>query len=345
MAAAAVVVSSAQPTAAGVVDAADLGGNFAGDDRDEVFSYVAGSTPDVLVSFSNGGVPGGELTWEVFEFTVNGRYDPVVGNFDGDAYDEILWYGTGNDSVWNFTSFTTVQSRPYTVSGTYEPVAGDFTGDGVDDIIWYGAGAARDFIWEYNASGSYTSIPYVISGTYVPIAGSFATNQTDDVLWYAAGTKPDYLWDFHVGSTSYTSSSPYPVNGGYFPFVLDIFNEGWQGEDIFWYKPGTASDYLWDFFLGERFVSPDPINGTYVPVAGDFVGDTHDDIIWLRADGFSMWEHSPGTEPGTVDRWIYDTATLASASSPADATTAAAVVANDGPVVARSGGTVESGDG
>ena len=37
------------------------------------------------------------------------------------------------------------------------------------------------------------------------------------------------------------------MNGTYKPHVFDIFNEGWRGEDIFWYGPGTAyaSDGHW----------------------------------------------------------------------------------------------------
>jgi hypothetical protein len=346
----AAVSSAPSPASAAVVDAADMAGNFAGDDRDEIFSYVAGSTADLLVSFDNGGVPGGPLSVETHPFMVNGRYDPIVGNFDGDAYDELLWYtpGTGGDFLWNFTSFDTVDIRPFTVNGVYEPVVGDYSGDGVDDILWYVAGPGQDHLWEFDAT-SYRSIPYSVNGYYTPIPGSFASDATDDVLWYVAGTGADHMWDFRLGTTSYTST-PHPVNGAYLPFVLDVFNDGWQGDDIFWYGPGpTSGDYIWDYFQGVPTVLQDRVNGYYVPVAGDFLGDGHDDIVWLVSDDFSLWDHAPAAEPGVVDRWIYDfsPAAAASTASPSGdvATTGEAVDDVDAPIVARSGGTVERGHG
>src|SRR5262245_6560553 len=114
-----------------------LSGNFAGDAREEAFYYQPGTGEDDLVRF---GIDGnGALVTVVTSFTVNGTYDPIVGDFDADPYDEILWYapGTAADFFWNFTSFTNVSSTPYKANGLYEPVSGDFNGDGWDDIVWY----------------------------------------------------------------------------------------------------------------------------------------------------------------------------------------------------------------
>jgi hypothetical protein len=293
------------PGQAQAVTFVDLVGNFAGDAREEAFLYTAGDVPDYMVSFSQDGTS--RPVWNTYPFTVNGTYTPIAGNFDGDAYDEILWYAPGatSDYVWNFTSFTGYQTRPYTVSGNYRPIPGDFTGDGTDDIVWYVPGAGQDYIWDYNSDGSYTSVPYTISGNYTPVAGSFGTNDTDDILWYVPGAGADYLWDFNVGSTAY-ASRPFPINGSFRPVVLDKYNDGWTGDDIFWYSPGTGADYLWDFDGGTYTSTPDPVSSSYYSViAGDFLGDGFDDIAWFGDTREVLWDHHSGTGGVVKTVWTW----------------------------------------
>lgn len=312
-----VVGSSTSP--ANAADFADLVGNFTGDDREEQFWYAAGPGEDLLVSFSNGGTSGGNLTAETNDHPVNGTYDPVAGNFDGDAYDEILWYapGTGADSVWNFTSPTSHQSRPFTINGRYRPVVGDFTGDGIDEILWYAPGTAADFVWSFNSSGGYTTSPYTVNGSYQPVAGSFGTNATDDILWYAPGTARDYLWDFNPGTTTYVSRQR-TINGTFRPIVLDMFADGWGGEDILWYAPGTTPDFVWDFIGGNYESYPFTVNGSYYSTpAGDFLGDGHDDITWYGDTSGYLWDFAPDGAGGVVryDYELYAPEAAASASS------------------------------
>jgi hypothetical protein len=332
--------TSAPPAAAAVTGYEEVSGDIIGDGREEVFTYNAGDLLDGLTSFGNGGVPGGELTFEFCDYQVTGLYDPIAGNFDGDAHDEIFWYapGSGQDSVWSFPSCGTRTTRPYQVTGTFEPVAGDFDGDGVDDIFWYAPGSADDHIWFFDANGNYTSVPYQVSGTFIPLAGSFGSDQTDDVFWYAAGTARDHLWDLHP-DRSYTSTDRYQVTGTYRPFVLDIFNEGFQGGDIFWYVPGPAPDSIWDFSPGGGFViRPEAVAGTYTTTTGDYLGDGHDDILWL-GDGFSLWDYSPVSGPERVRKIIYDFLALSATAGPglAGATVAAGDVAVPASAAAASG--------
>lgn len=326
--------------------AEDVIGNFYGDARDELLAYVAGSTPDTMVEFTRHGGPGSDISFSTRDYVVNGTYDPLAGDFDGDGYDEILWYAAGSqvDYLWNFkadgTGFTT---KPYTANGRYRPVVGDLSGDGVDDILWYAPGPAQDYVWDYNGGGAgYTSAARTINGYYTPLVGSFGSNNTDDILWYAAGPTADYLWDYNPNG-SY-SSRAYTANGYYRPFVLDIFNDGWRGDDIFWYSPNANADYVWDFQAGVRSHFQETVNGNYQADPGDFFGDGHDDVLWLSDSSLGVWDYTPDGTGGVI-RYSYSfsaaaagAASSAAASAPAEGTSGGTgPFASPGPATAVRG--------
>jgi hypothetical protein len=279
-----------------------VAGDFTGDAREEVFVYRPGTAPDHLATFTDQDASAGHPIHAIeTSFTVNGRYRPVAANVDADPYDEILWYapGTAADYRWDFRTNTAVGSTPLTVNGYYTPLAGDFTADGTDDVFWYGPGTAPDFLWDVDASGTHSSTAQTVNGTYLTAVGSFGTDATDDVFFYnvdAAG--PDHVWDFVAGTTAHRDT-PYAVSGTYRPYALDLRGEGAGGGDIFWYGPGAAPDYRWDF-SGARLASstPDPVNGYYDPVVtADLFADGSDDILWVAAPGaggartVQLWDH------------------------------------------------------
>ena len=273
-----------------------LAGNFYAGPRDEFFYYTPGAGPDEMYTITK--VNGEPQFNSVGSFTINGTYTPLVGDFDGDGFDEILWYAPGfaPDFMWNFTSYSSVQSRSYPVNGVYSrPTVGDYTGDGADDILWYAPGFTQDWLWDYNRGGSYNSGPRTINGHYLPVSGSFGNDRTDDVFWYAPGTAADYLWDYVPGSTAYQSVAQSVNATTYRPFSLDVYNDGPGSEDIYWYAPGTSPDFYWDYFLGSRFThalaGELAINGHYLTAAGDFFGGGADDIVFESGSDLLIREH------------------------------------------------------
>jgi len=304
------------PAAAAVpTDFQLLAGDFVGDARDELFFYTPGAGPDTLSQFSSDAI--GMLHEALGEFTVNGTYRPLVGDFDGDDHDEILWYapGSATDYVWNFTSNSTVSSVPYTVNGNYSrPTVGDYTGDGVDDVLWYAPGTAADYLWDYNAGGGFTSVRRTINGNFIPVSGSFGNDATDDVFWYSPGTAPDYLWNFTPGTAGYTFQQFAVSDTRYRPVSLDMLGEGPGNEDIFWYAPGPGPDYTWDFYLGDVYGFSESVSGEFVTATGDFLGDGQEDVVFENHSGMVMWDHIPGPARQT---WVWNYTAAMSAESDA----------------------------
>jgi hypothetical protein len=289
-------VVTAHPAVA-VDNAIPVAGNFTGDARDELFMYRAGSGLDELIELS-------KVSGEYFSdphdptaFSVSASYKPTAGDFDGDGYDEIFWLNaSGQDYLWNFTSFDTMTSTAMTVNGTYTTAAGDFTGDGADDLLFYGPGGDPDYIWEFDVGGSHSSTAISVAGTYKPVTGSFIGSGSDEILWYAPGTSDDYMWTFTSG-LSYTSSTTPAINGtNYQPNVLNTVPDNY--DDVFWYAPGTGADILWNYTTsGITSTPPVPVNGTYASTAGDLFGDTHGDIFLFSECSvrFLDWHADAGT--------------------------------------------------
>ena len=133
------------------------------------------------------------------------------------------------------------RDRRSRVNGQYRPVAGDFDGDGATEILWYAPGRTADPLWNWNGSGwSATSLHdqrhllalrrrlrrrrrrrHLLVRARAPRATASGTARP------AAGSPP----------------SPPRSTGVYSPFVGNL--DGQHGDDMFWYAPGAAADYLW----------------------------------------------------------------------------------------------------
>jgi hypothetical protein len=235
-----------------------------------------------------------EIDYNSQAFTVNGVYEPIPGDFNGDGNGDVLWYrpGTGADYIWSFDDNNGYESEPFTVNGDYTPIPGDFDGSGTTDILWYRPGTGADYIWSFDEDGSYDSEAFTVNGDYTPVTGDFDGSGTTDILWYRPGIGNDFIWSFNEDG-SYESEQ-FTVNGTYTPVTGDFDGSGTT--DILWYRPGTGNDFIWSFeedgsYESEQFT----VNGTYEAVEGDFNGDNIDDILW----------YSPG--PGQDYIWSFQT--------------------------------------
>jgi subtilisin family serine protease len=222
-------------------------------------------------------------------YPVGGTYSPFSGDFDGNGYDDILWYapGAAADYMWRFDGDGRV-GVPISAGGTYLTAAGDFDGNGYDDILWHRPGTASDGIW-YSGPSGLTARTIVANGSYIPIAADFDRNGYDDIFWYGRGTMADWVWYF---GPSGPSSRATTVNGFYRPLTGDFNRDGYG--DVFWYAPGTGVESTW--YGASTGFRPGPAptaSGTYTTLPLDANGDGYDDVFWYSAAASWFWRNGP----------------------------------------------------
>ncbi len=220
--------------------------------------------------------------------TINGIYQPLTGDFDGDGTSDVFWYAPGAraDFLWSGRTGGRFAAGARPVNGRYVPIVGDFTGDGTDDIFWYAPGGAPDFVWAGGAGGRFTTFARPVNGLYRPLVGDFTGDGTDDIFWYAPGGAPDFVWSGRPDANF--ASHPRPVNQSYTPAVGDFSGDG--TDDIFWYAPGATSDFVWTATGNAAFATDGvTVNGVYQPVVADLEGDGRDDIVWYAPGSNSDW--------------------------------------------------------
>lgn len=67
-------------------------------------------------------------------------------------------------------------------------------------------------------------------------------------------------------------------------------------DDVLWYRPGSATDYVWRSPITAPTSTRVTVNGTYEPLVGDFDGNGHDDVFWYRPGSGSeaLWAGRSG---------------------------------------------------
>lgn len=269
-----------------------LVGQFAGDDATDILWYAPGTAPDSLW-IGKEGVRGANAFTKV-PLTINKSYVPIVGDFYGDDYDDIIWYapGTAPDAAWVSTDGPTpFTNRAITINGTFRPtVLRDYRDLNLkDDILWYAPGSAKDYLWHMNESGSgaYTTVNLAISGTFQTIVGDWNADGLEDLVLYAPGTARDYRWASRTDGTFATSSLT--INGRFEPATIRQQN----GDGILWWADGTAPEAYWvrsGSTFASRPVPAAPVQGT--PVAAGIGGAII--VVPGDLDGFFFGEPTGG---------------------------------------------------
>jgi len=235
---------------------------------------------------------------------------PLVGRFDGDARDDVLWYTPGtptsgpDDAFWFGTGnsaapFRSVPAPPAEYALVASPVAGDFDGNGQTDIYWYGQrdGGPRDARWLRIDSTWVKSAVDGFVGGGTPYVADLNGDGLDDVVvhydtWHGGDgvvalrwgsrTGPLEPWSFAVDAGGQLLRTPPGVTLG----LADIDADSKTDIRLFPPTPSPWADWAprWMSRGDGTFAvpSPDWTPGTAAldrVTAGDIDGDRNGDLL------------------------------------------------------------------
>lgn len=258
----------------------------------DILVYSPGAATDYIAHLSNS-IPAG-VTFTAF--SVGGTYTPIVGDFDGNGIDDILWYAPGGsvDHLWLFNSTTGHTEVPVGISGTYRPTVLDANGDSRKDILWYSPSGA-DSLWLMGPGATSHTTKLITAGPgYQIVAGHFglpAAGQPRDRVVFYNPSGADYFWTFDT-SGNHTSALLPNIDGNYQLLPGQFFEETYGG--MVFYGPGSLPEKEWAFGPGPGGdVAPEAdipaINGTYTTQVGDFDGNGYTDIAFTSGTNTTVW--------------------------------------------------------
>jgi hypothetical protein len=224
-------------------------------------------------------------------FTINGTYQPIHLDANGDGRGDIIWYtpDSSTDPIWIGTGPGTFASYSTQVTKSYETSVLDADGDGDDDLLWYEKSTGTTYLWRYAGNGTFSS---QLVGNQVPnrqaLPLQIDADAPKEIFWYGPGSIPDTVWSWD--GTKYVSSARTVSGSTYQPFVGDF--DGNDRDDIVWYAPGTAADWIWFHGVtGNMTAKSITINSTFITGVGRLDGDMRDDIFWYGSGSApdSVW--------------------------------------------------------
>lgn len=271
-----------------------VSGQFDGDPGGEAILYRVASGTDLLVHLTASG-SGATVTEE--PLTIGGAFRPVVGDFDGNSIDDVIWYAPGSDRdyLWRFDAAGNHTSSVLSIGGSYRPHALDANGDARTDVLWYGPGSLPDRLWLMGPGAVPVAKTVSIGGDYRIVVGPFglaAAGQPQDRVVFYNPSGSDWLWTFNTAGAPTSHKLPV-IDGNYTPIGGQFIEEAYG--TLFFYGPGTLPERLWAFGPPPADVSeqeaPPQVTNTYLPVTGDYDGNGLTDIAWVGDKiGNRLWK-------------------------------------------------------
>ncbi len=248
-------------------------------------------------------------------YAVSNGYDPVVGDFDGDGWDDIIFLEPDRwDALWEGRAdgrFTHL-AAPAQLDGAHVGLVGDLGGDATDDVLWYRSDGEPSPLWVMQAGGGLAEIREVTLPGDADLTVIENATDHDTVLVRRLSGEPT-VWDPDSGSDAVVPLGTTAAWEGAVPGDLDGDGHG----DVFLHRPGAAADEIaWgdgdDSFTLSTTTN---IKGSYQVHVLRADGDGRDDIAFIDERvghpwAFNVW-FSEGrtfrrvTYPPVANRGIY----------------------------------------
>ncbi|HEV7722108.1 MAG TPA: VCBS repeat-containing protein [Iamia sp.] len=173
-------------------------------------------------------------------YTVSNGYVPVVGDFDADGWDDILFFEPDRwDALWEGRPNGTFAhlSAPAQLDGPYRGTVGDFGGDATDDVLW-SRGDGDDVLWVMQAGGGLAETRTVSLREANLETVANATGH-DTLLVKTQIDRDVQVWDPDAGTdvlTPLAASDPLTTASGDF--------DGDGNGDVFLHRPGGGADEI-----------------------------------------------------------------------------------------------------
>lgn len=178
---------------------------------DQILWYSESTTGWWMTSRNGEGLQ--DVAFNPCALPIGGPIDPLVGNFDADDTDEILWYLPDEDLLllWLAVEDCAADQIAFALEGRPLPHAGDFDGDGRLDVLWDRPGA-NDELWRFVDPASPVVEPMTLPGDTVPVVGDFDGDGCSDVLWYRGYAPTSDLWHSSCDGTFMGTTLETPMN-------------------------------------------------------------------------------------------------------------------------------------
>jgi hypothetical protein len=238
-----------------------LTGDFDGDGKADVVTFVRGPGADVYVSLSDGTkfVQDG---WKWHDFFAADAELPLVGDFNGDGKDDIATFTRG-ETADVFVALSDgrrfVQNgwkwHDHFAIGAERPAVGDVNGDGRDDIVTFTGGAAADVYVSLSDGTKFVQDGWkwhddLAGGTAKAALGDVNGDGRDDVISFSGGKATVALSTGSAFGTATTWHENFAI-GDEVPGVGDFNGDG--RDDVVTFTRGAAADVYVSLSDGTKF--------------------------------------------------------------------------------------------
>jgi len=266
-------------------------GDFNGDGRADVITFLLNPTGDAFVALTNSSGTGlnGVSKWHEF-FGVDGE-QLNVGDFNGDGKDDIIT-ATMNSSGTVYVATSTGSSFGASSIGNGHILAGevyqtgDFNGDRKDDIAIFTKGSTNDVLVQLSNGSSFGGAGLwhgnFSPGSEVPLVGDFNADGYDDIVTFTLDPNHDAMVSLSSGS-SFGTATKWHDSFGWPGEVMRVADMNGDGRDdivtfVLWSQAvyvalSTGTSFAASTLWGSSFASTGQ---------APFVGDVNADH---RADG------------------------------------------------------------